>query len=83
MCCIQHDESLYERYERTLRNHLKPFFRRIKLREINAAHVRAFKARKIEEGLNPNTVGVMQGVLSTALNQAWTTALLPPIQPAA
>lgn len=32
--------------------------------------MRAFKARKIEEGLNPNTVGVMQGVLSAALNQA-------------
>jgi integrase len=39
--------------------------------------VRAFKARKIEEGLNPNTVGVMQGVLSTALNQAVDDGLIP------
>ncbi len=73
----QVSEGSYERYERTLRNHLKPFFRRIKLREINAAHVRAFKARKIEEGLNPNTVGVMQAVLSTALNQAVDDGLIP------
>jgi len=35
------------------------------------------KARKIEEGLNPNTVGVMQGVLSTALNQAVDDGLIP------
>jgi len=73
----QVSEGSYERYERTLRNHLKPFFSHIKLREINAAHVRAFKARKIEEGLNPNTVGVMQAVLSTALNQAVDDGLIP------
>ena len=73
----QVSEGSYERYERTLRNHLKPFFRSIKLRELNAAHVRAFKARKIEEGLNPNTVGVMQAVLSTALNQAVDDGLIP------
>jgi integrase len=54
-----------------------PFFGRITLRELSPAHVRAFKARKIEEGLNPNTVGVMQGVLSTALNQAVDDGLIP------
>ena len=67
----------YSRYERTCRNHLVPFFGRITLRELSPAHVRAFKARKIEEGLNPNTVGVMQGVLSTALNQAMDDSLIP------
>jgi integrase len=54
-----------------------PFFWRITLRELSPAHVRAFKARKIEEGLNPNTVGVMQGILSTALNQAVDDGLIP------
>jgi hypothetical protein len=54
-----------------------PFFGRIKLRGLNAAHVRAFKVRKIEEGLNPNTVGVMQAVLSGALNQAVDDGLIP------
>jgi integrase len=73
----QVSEGSYERYERTLRNHLLPFFGRIKLRELNAAHVRAFKASRIEGGLNPNTVGVMQGVLSTALNQAVDDGLIP------
>ena len=64
----QVSEGTFERYERTYRNHLLPFFGRLRLRELTAAHVRAFKARKIDEGLDPNTVGVMQGVLSTALN---------------
>jgi hypothetical protein len=66
----QVSEGSFERYERTCRNHLVPFFGRLRFRELTAAHVRAFRARKIEEGLNPNTVGMMQGVLSTALNQA-------------
>jgi integrase len=73
----QVSEGTFERYERTCRNHLVPFFGRLRLRELTAAHVRAFKARKIEEGLNPNTVGVMQGVLSTALNQAMDDSLIP------
>ena len=70
-------EGTYQRYERTCQNHLIPFFGRNKLRDLNAAHVRSFKVRKIEEGLNPNTVGVMQGVLSTALNQAVDDNLIP------
>jgi hypothetical protein len=57
----QVSEGSFERYERTCRNHLVPFFGRLRLRELTATHVRAFKARKIEVGLNPNTVGVMQG----------------------
>ena len=70
-------EGTYSRYERTCRNHLVPFFGRITLRELSTAHVRAFKDRKIEEGLNPNTVGVMQGVLSNELNQAVDDGLIP------
>jgi site-specific recombinase XerC len=73
----QVSEGTFERYERTCRNHLIPFFGRVKLRDLGAAHVRAFKARKIEEGLNPNTVGVMQGVLSTALNHTVDDGLIP------
>src|SRR5215203_6909480 len=73
----QVSEGTYSRYERTCRNHLVPFFGRIKLRDLSPAHVRAFKARKIEEGLNPNTVGIMQGVLNAALNQAVDDGLLP------
>ncbi len=60
--------STYVRYQRTCRNHLIPFFGRVKLRDLSPPHIRAFKARKIESGLNPNTVGVMQGVLSAAFN---------------
>jgi integrase len=73
----QVSEGTFERYDRTCRNHLVPFYGRLRLRELTAAHVRAFKARKIKEGLNPNTVGVMQGVLSVALNQAVDDGLIP------
>jgi Phage integrase, N-terminal SAM-like domain len=44
----QVSEGTFERYERTCRNHLVPFFGRLRLRELTAAHVRAFKARKID-----------------------------------
>jgi integrase len=68
--------STHGRYQCTCRNHLIPFFGRVKLRDLSPPHVRAFKARKIEAGLNPNTVGVMQGVLSAALNQAVDDGLI-------
>lgn len=51
-----------------LPHHLRAFFGHTRLRDIAPALVRAFKARKIEEGLNPNTVGVVQGVLNVVLN---------------
>jgi integrase len=73
----QVSEGTLSRYERTCRVHLVPFFGRLRLRDLTAAHVRVFRARKIEEGLNPNTVGVMQGVLSVALNQAVDDGLIP------
>ena len=66
----QVSEGTYLCYERTCRNHLLPFFKRLRLRDLTPAHVRAFKVRKLEEGLNPNYVGSLQGVLSAALNQA-------------
>jgi integrase len=68
--------STHGRYERTCKNHLIPFFGAVKLRDLSPPHVRAFKARKIEGGLNPNTIGVMQGVLSVALNQAVDDGLI-------
>ena len=49
----QVSEGTFERYQRTCRNHLEPFFGRLRLRDLTAAHVRAFKARTIEEGLTP------------------------------
>jgi integrase len=72
----QVSEGTFSRYDRTCRNHLLPFFGHLKLRDLTATHVRALKARKIKEGLNPNTVGVMQGVLSVALNQAVDDGLI-------
>ena len=52
------------------------FFGRVKLRDLSPPHIWAFKARKIESDLNPNTVGVMQGVLSAAFNRAVDDGLI-------
>ena len=41
-------ESTFNRYEQVVRNHLRPFFDRLRLRDLTPAHVRAFKARKLE-----------------------------------
>ena len=61
--------STYGRYERTVRNHFFHFFKRLRLRDVSVVHVRALKARKLEEELHPNTVGVMQSVLSGYADQ--------------
>jgi hypothetical protein len=45
----QVSKGTYQRYERTCRNHLLPFFGRLRMRDLTPAHVRAFKARKLEE----------------------------------
>jgi integrase len=70
-------DSTFNRYEQIVRNHLRPFFDRLRLRDLTPAHVRAFKARSLDAGLHPNTVGGMQGVLSGALNQAVDDRLIP------
>ena len=62
--------STFGRYERAVRNHFLPFFGRLRLRDVTPAHVRALKAKKLEAGMHPNTVGSLQSVLSGALNQA-------------
>jgi integrase len=69
--------STFNRYEQIIRNHLRPFFDRLRLRDLTPAHVRAFKAGALDRGVHPNTVGGMQGVLSTALNQAVDDRLIP------
>ncbi len=57
-------EGTFLRYERTCCNHLLPFFESLQLRDLAPTHVRAFKAWKIEEGLNSNTVYIMGAFLT-------------------
>jgi hypothetical protein len=57
-------ESTFNRYEQIVRNHLRPFFVRLSLRDLTPAHVRAFKAHTLDRSVHPNTVGRIQGVLS-------------------
>ena len=69
-------ESTYRSYASACKNHLQLFFERLRLRDLSSTHVRAFKAWSLEEGLHSNTVGVMQSILGTALNQAVNDGLV-------
>lgn len=60
-----------------VRNHLRPFFGRLRLRDLTPAYVRVFRAHALDRGVRPNTVGGMQGVLSEALKQAVDVRLIP------
>jgi hypothetical protein len=53
----QVSEGTFLRYETICRNHLRPFFGRLRMRNLTRFTLRAFKSAKIEEGLNLRTRG--------------------------
>ena len=69
--------SSFERYEQAVRLQLVPLLGAVTLAEINAGDVRYLKQTLLDEGLAPDTVAYVQGVLSTALNQAVSDRLIP------
>src|SRR5829696_8214089 len=78
----QVSEGTYQRYERTCQNHLIPFFGQLKLRDLSTAHVRVYKARKLEEGLNPNTPSAScKAYYPWRSTKRWTTASYRPTPP--
>ena len=75
-------ESTFERYEYTIRPHIKPALGHIRLKSLTPAHVRAFYRFKLDgaEGsarLAPATVHKLHGVLHKALDQAVADGLIP------
>ncbi len=70
-------ESTYERYGYAVRPHIEPALGRLKLRNLNATHVRGFYREKLDAGLAPATVHKLHGVLHKALDQAVADGLIP------
>lgn len=62
--------SSFEPYGQAVRIQLIPLLGAVTLAEINVSDVRYLKESLLDEGLAPDTVAYVQGVLSTALNQA-------------
>jgi integrase len=57
--------------------HIIPALSRIKLRDLNPVHVRAFYREKLDSGLSPATVRKMHSILRKALKQAVLDGLIP------
>ena len=72
----QRKPTTIQDYRIILRKHLVPFFGRIKLRDLSPPHVRAFKARKIEAGLNPFQIAALLIGVPLATRYAGTNPAL-------
>ena len=55
------------------KNHLAPFFAKLRPTEVDAAGIRVFVERKLAEGLNAATVGHCVRLLST-FSGSWSSA---------
>lgn len=67
----------YERYREIVYLHIVPALGSIQLQKLTAQHVRAFYARKANEGLSASTITVYHNVLHLALDMAVKWELLP------
>ena len=79
--------STFERYEQTVRIHIKPTLGRVKLSRLNAPQIQKLYKNKLATGLAPRTVQIIHATLHKALKQAvrWllissnaTEAVTPP-----
>jgi integrase len=69
-------EHTFERYEQAVQIDLIPLLGDVKLREVSAPDVRYLKSTLLDAGKAPGTASYVQGVLSTALNQAVADGLI-------
>jgi integrase len=70
-------QRTYERYEQMVRVHIKPTLGRVKLKALNAAHVRGLYREKLDTGLAARTVRYVDTTLNKALKDALTDGLIP------
>src|SRR5918998_4611254 len=63
-------ESTQNRRKEIVRLHINPHIGSTKLTKLNALHVQRLYARKLDEGLSPNTVRLIHANLSKALQKA-------------
>jgi integrase len=69
--------STYEVHRHMIEPHIVPALGRLKLKDLNPAHVRGFYRNKLDSGLSPATVRKMHSVLRKALKQAVLDGLIP------
>ena len=60
----------YANYKLQIRRHISPALGRIKLKNLNPAHVQSLYAAKLRDGLKPSSVRYIHAVLHRALEQA-------------
>lgn len=69
------------RKENVLRNHIVPFFGKLRLDEITPRRLEAFKASRLKKGMKPVTVNKHLGVLKKMLNCAVEWGQLKEVPP--
>ena len=62
--------STVDRYESVIRRHLAPAIGHVELGRLAPGHVHAVQARLLARGMTPRGVGMVHGVLSSALTHA-------------
>jgi integrase len=67
----------YANYKLQIRRHISPALGRIKLKNLNPAHVQSLYAAKLRDGLKPSSVRYIHAVLHRALEQAVRFNLIP------
>jgi integrase len=69
--------STYEVHRHMIQPHIVPALGRLKLKDLNPAHVRALYREKLDSGLSSATVRKMHSILRKALKQAVLDGLIP------
>jgi integrase len=69
--------STFEVHRHMIEPHIVPTLGRLKLKDLNPAHVRGFYREKLDSGLSAATVRKMHSVLHKALKQAVLDGLIP------
>jgi len=70
------DPNTLRSYRENLARYVRPLFGPMKLRELHRGHIRALLAKKRSDGLKPNSVRLLRGVLSVMLGDAVEDHLL-------
>ena len=69
--------STYEVHRHMIQPHIVPALGRLKLKDLNPAHVRGLYREKLDSGLSAATVRKMHSILRKALKQAVLDGLIP------
>jgi integrase len=79
MACVRGTvrPSTFEVHKHMIRPHIVPALGRLRLRDLNPAHVRSLYREKLDSGLSAATVRKMHSVLRKALKQAVLDGLVP------